>query len=102
MPDCRAHGAYCRTQRGPLGLVLYGTGTVSLGAVVLTAAAVAGLVRRGLPTLAGGRRGDALSIRFGPLPLFSKAVRYAEVVTVEVGRSGRLDRWGVHWSPRGG
>jgi hypothetical protein len=47
-------------------------------------------------------QGDVLSIRFGPLPMFARIVRYADVLAVDVGRSGALDGWGVHWSPRGG
>jgi hypothetical protein len=47
-------------------------------------------------------RGEAMAIRFGPLPLFRKAVRYADIAGVEVGRTLILDGWGIHYSVRGG
>ena len=41
-------------------------------------------------------QGDHLAIRFGPLPLFRRKVRYAEIEKVEVGRTLILDGWGIH------
>jgi hypothetical protein len=46
--------------------------------------------------------GERLAIRFGPIPLFRKTVRYAEIEKVEVGRTLILDGWGIHLSIRGG
>jgi hypothetical protein len=46
--------------------------------------------------------GDRLAIRFGPLPLFRRTVRYADVERVEAGRTIFLDGWGIHCSLRGG
>lgn len=46
--------------------------------------------------------GDGLAIRFGPVPLFRRTVRYADVEKVEVGRTLILDGWGIHLSIRGG
>jgi hypothetical protein len=46
--------------------------------------------------------GDVLAIRFGPVPLFRKTVRYAEIDRVEVGRTLLLDGWGIQMSIRGG
>jgi len=46
--------------------------------------------------------GDRLAIRFGPLPLFRRVVRYAEIDSVSVGRTLFLDGWGIHYSVRGG
>ena len=46
--------------------------------------------------------GDLLAIRFGPVPLFRRTVRYADIGSVEVGRTLILEGWGVHWSMRGG
>ena len=46
--------------------------------------------------------GDRLAIRFGPLPLFRRTVRYADIEKVEVGRTLILDGWGIHYSIRGG
>jgi hypothetical protein len=47
-------------------------------------------------------RGDVLAIRFGPVPLFHRTVRYADIGSVEVGRTLLLDGWGIHYSVRGG
>jgi hypothetical protein len=46
--------------------------------------------------------GDHLLVRFGPLPLFRKRVRYDDIVSVERGRITMLDGWGIHWNPRSG
>ena len=41
--------------------------------------------------------GDCLAIRFGPLPVFRKLIRYADIRGVEVGRTRIIDGWGVHY-----
>ena len=46
--------------------------------------------------------GDVLAIRFGPVPLFRRIVRYTDIEKVEVGRTTLLDGWGIHMSIRGG
>ena len=46
--------------------------------------------------------GDRLTIHFGPVPLFRRTVRYADIERVEVGRTLILDGWGIHYSIRGG
>ena len=43
-------------------------------------------------------RGDYLKIGFGPLPLFGRKVRYAEIAEVEITRSSFLDGWGIHYT----
>jgi hypothetical protein len=45
---------------------------------------------------------DRLRIRFGPIPLFQRTVRYSDIQDVEVTRTSVLDGWGIHWSFRGG
>ena len=47
-------------------------------------------------------KGDVLSVRFGPVPLFRKTVQYSDIVNVEVGQTLILDGWGIHMSIRGG
>lgn len=42
---------------------------------------------------------DHLLIAFGPLPLFRRRVRYAEMVSASVSRSSFLEGWGIHWVP---
>jgi hypothetical protein len=43
--------------------------------------------------------GDAVAIRFGPLPTFRKRVAYADIATAERDRSSIADGWGIHWVP---
>jgi hypothetical protein len=43
--------------------------------------------------------GDALQLRFGPLPLISKRIEYRTIRAVELGRLSLLDGWGIHWVP---
>src|ERR1022692_4030331 len=45
---------------------------------------------------------DVLTIRFGPVPLFGRSVKYADIEKVEIGRTLILDGWGIHLSIRGG
>jgi hypothetical protein len=105
---------YSHTQKAPLCLLVYGT------AIALFVCAWA--VRDELPIslILGGTgfltfflamafhhltvvdQGDVLTIRFGPLPLFRRIVRYADIEKVEVGRTLLLDGWGIHYSIRGG
>ncbi len=47
-------------------------------------------------------QGDSLAIRFGPLPLFRRAVRYDSIQRVQVGRTLFHEGWGIHHSFRGG
>lgn len=46
--------------------------------------------------------GEVLAIRFGPIALFRRTVRYDDIVSVEVDRTLLLDGWGIHMSIRGG
>ena len=46
--------------------------------------------------------GDWLAVRFGPLPLFQRRIRYDDILGVEIGRTTIMDGWGIHWSLRGG
>lgn len=48
-------------------------------------------------TLAVRDEGDHLSLRYGPLPLFRKRIRYADITAVEPGRSSIIDGWGIHY-----
>lgn len=45
---------------------------------------------------------DRLSVRFGPIPLFRRTIRYDDILSAEVGRTTILDGWGIHMSSRGG
>lgn len=43
--------------------------------------------------------GDRLRLRYGPLPLFWKSFRYADMAQAEPGRITFSDGWGIHWTP---
>jgi len=43
--------------------------------------------------------GERLALRFGPLPVFRKLIRYSDITSVEAGRSSVIDGWGIHWIP---
>jgi len=41
-------------------------------------------------------RFQALGGDFGPLPLLSKRVRYADITGVEIGHTDIIHGWGIH------
>jgi len=43
--------------------------------------------------------GDALGVRFGPLPVFGTRIPYNTITAVEGGRSSLIDGWGIHYVP---
>jgi hypothetical protein len=43
--------------------------------------------------------GQRIAVRFGPLPLVRKTIRYTDITSVEIGRTGFVDGWGVHYMP---
>jgi len=105
--------SYSHTQRAPVCLILYGSalacfvlvavigqppGTFIGGAVGLLLALFAPCFHH----LRVEDQGDLLSIQFGPIPLFRRTVRYADIQEAEVGRTLILDGWGIHYSIRGG
>ena len=104
---------YSHTQKSPLCLILYAS---ALAAVIpafiigdmigLYISGAAGLIIALLAPafhhLTVEDQGDVLAIRFGPLPLFRRTVRYDDIKSAEVGRTLILDGWGIHMSIRGG
>jgi hypothetical protein len=109
--------AYRHTQKGgPWCLVPYGLGLSLLGiaclllwlkvpivAALLLPAGVAMLLLGASShhlTVADG--GDHLEIRFGPLPLQKKRIRYADIRGVEVGQISLADHWGLTGSQQAG
>lgn len=104
---------YSHTQTAPLCLILYGSALACFGLAWLVGdtpgiyvAAAVGLVIALLGPafhhLTIEDLGDRLAIRFGPIPLFRRTVRYAEIEKAEVGRTLVIDGWGIHCSIRGG
>ena len=110
--DTRA--TYWHTQKGPWSVLLYALGAIMVALawflrqepIVPVILPVAGLVMLVLGAsfdrLTGANEGDRLAIRFGFLPLFRKHIGYADIQTVDIGRTSLLDGWGVHLSLKGG
>ena len=102
---------YSRTQHGRFHYGLYVAAVALLVAawgsrqqpflmvVVLSAAAPIFLFTQSFHYLTVRDEGDALAIRFGPLPLLRKRIPYSRITAVEPGRTSLLDGWGVHWIP---
>lgn len=102
---------YTHTQRAPLHYVIELAAVAALVAawpvrgntaaeVMFVIAAVVSLVfALAFRTLTVADEGESLAIRFGPLPLFSKRIAYADITGVEAGRSSWADGWGIHWLP---
>jgi hypothetical protein len=104
---------YSHTQTAPLCLFLYGAALACFvlawgvgsppGTLIFVASGIIlVLVGPAFHHLAVVDQGDRLAIRFGPMPLFRRTVRYADIVSVPVGRTLILDGWGIHHSVRGG
>jgi hypothetical protein len=104
---------YSHTQKAPLCLLLYGSalacfalarmiGSTPGGIIAVAVGLLIALLAPAFHHLAVVDEGDWLAIRFGPLPLFHRKVRYADMEKVEVGRTLFLDGWGIHYSIRGG
>ncbi len=105
---------YHHTQRSPLYILIYGPGLIALILAIMLSDSTAIAIPFLIVGLALGFVGacfyyltisddeDRLSIQFGPLPLFRRSVRYADVRNVEVARTSIFDGWGIHWTVRGG
>ena len=52
-------------------------------------------------TLTVRDEGDSLRIQFGPLPIFGRSILFANIDSVEQGRTSILDGFGIHLN-RGG
>lgn len=104
---------YSHTQKAPLCLILYASALACIvfawivgdtpsiyigGGVTL----VCVLIAPAFHHLTVEDQGEVLAIRFGPIPLFRRTVRYSDIEKVEVGRTLLLDGWGIHLSIRGG
>lgn len=105
---------YSHTQQAPLCLLIYAIALVfaSVGFILNDMPQIPWLfpaigivllvIASSFHHLTVEDQGDALAIRFGPLPLFRRMVRYADIASAEVGRTTLLDGWGIHSSLRGG
>jgi hypothetical protein len=74
-------------QQAPASFALFG------------AAGVLGVLALSFRQLTVRDEGDCLALRFGPLPLLRKRIRYADILAAERSRSTLVDGWGIHWVP---
>lgn len=103
--------SYANTQRAPLGAMLYTVGFVTMAVPCFFAApmfAVVILVVAGLLILGTGFAfghltvcddGESLTVRYGPLPLFRKSIRYGDMTAAQRDRTSIIDGWGIHYVP---
>ncbi len=101
---------YEHTQRSPLYLVVYlAAGAMAAGAwasrmdtpiafTLLGVAAIMVLLGESFRHLRVRDEGEHLAVRFGPIPLFFKRIRYADITDVEPDRSKIIDGWGIHYT----
>jgi hypothetical protein len=107
---------YSHTQKAPLCLIFYGSALLSFAVawalppvpqfpnklIAFGIGLVLALFGSMFHHLTVVDKGDFLAIRFGPVSLFRRTVRYTDIEKVEVGRTLLLDGWGIHYSVRGG
>lgn len=103
--------AYRHTQHAPLCYYLFAAAVViavggalnwkrpPFSILLLTSAAAVAPLSFAFGRLTVQDEGDALAIRYGPLPLFRKKIPYAAIRSVEAGRSATIDGWGIHCIP---
>jgi hypothetical protein len=102
---------YQHTQRGWLHWLLYGlmAGTLAVTwffhdrpsavlALVVTAM-LFGLAALAFHYMTVEDDGEALAVRYGPLPLFRTRIYYIEITSVEPGQTSLIDGWGIHFVP---
>jgi len=105
---------YRHKQKGPWWLLLYGSAAALLAvgwlgrmtpgekAMFLAMGLVMYLLGASFEHLMVEDQGDRLLVRFGPIPLFKRRVRYEDIRDVEKGRTTFWDGWGIHLSLKGG
>jgi hypothetical protein len=82
-------------EKGP-GLTARSTVLLEIALVIAAVFALCSLV---FGSLTIRDDGDHLALRFGPLPVLRKMIRYADITAVEIGRTAIIDGWGIHFVP---
>jgi hypothetical protein len=102
---------YEHKQTSPLHLILYAIGIVILGAawlsrenrvvslILVSSAALMILAALCFGYLVVRDEGDALVLRYGPLPVFRRHIPFARIAAAEPSRSAVIDGWGIHYIP---
>ena len=101
---------YDHTQHGRLHLILIGVAVLLL-ALGVPQANVEPAIAGGLflaatfsvalaamfATLRVTEESDHIRVAFGPLALFARRVRFADIKDARTSRSSLIDGWGIHW-----
>ena len=102
---------YRHSQRGPLAFPLAITGGALIGGairaadhtplmLILGASGLAFLIlAASFSSLTITDRGDALRVRFGPLPIFGTTIPYAAITSARAARTALIDGLGIHYFP---
>ena len=88
-----------RFRPGNPGRCLAGPQRATLVIILMVIAAIFALCGLVFGSLTICDEGDYLALRFGPLPLLCKRIRYADITGVEIGRTRIIDGWGIHYFP---
>jgi hypothetical protein len=75
----------------------FGRGQPAATVVMLTVAAILVIAALMFGSLTIRDEGQWLALRYGPLPLLRKRIRYADITAVEPGRISVVDGWGIHY-----
>lgn len=102
---------YDHTQWAPMSWLFLLPALIALFAAALAS----GRAEVALPLLFGGAslaliaftfrtlrtvdEGEWLAIRFGPIPLFRKRIRYDDIASAERDATKFIDGWGIHFAP---
>jgi hypothetical protein len=102
---------YNHTQYGLWRYVLFVFSVATLGGmwlvrneppvpvILLVIAIIFGICSQVFGSLTVRDEGESLLLHFGPLPVIRRRIRYADITGVEVGRTGIIDGWGMHYFP---
>jgi hypothetical protein len=82
-----------------LGLAAVTSNQPAAVAICLSASAVLVATAYSFRHLRVVDEGDALAVRFGPIPVFGKRVLYRDIQSAERDQSMVADGWGIHWFP---
>lgn len=106
-----SRNVYEHTQRAPIHWIVGAVSVLMLGVALVAEDAggfrwliagvgvVVGVLAASFAHLTVREEGDELAVRFGPLPLATKRVRYDSIRSFRPARSRLIDGWGIHFVP---
>jgi len=80
------------------GVLLVGE-NLYLSIILMVSAAIIAFFGVGFGHLTVEEENDRLRVRFGPVPIFQKAIPYSDIVSAEPAQSSFIDGWGLHYTP---